>query len=106
MKAHIGVDDESGLVHSIVGTAANVADVTQVDKLLHGAESVVSADAGYTGVEWKSALSMRGVRSSGRSQLDAALTKNTAKTPLCTNRSARSRKPRPKSAPGSNTRSG
>jgi IS5 family transposase len=51
MKAHIGVDDESGLVHSVVGTAANVADVTQVDKLLHGAESVVCADAGYTGVE-------------------------------------------------------
>lgn len=28
MKAHIGVDDESSLVHSVVGTAANVADVT------------------------------------------------------------------------------
>ncbi|PKA67321.1 IS4 family transposase /IS5 family transposase [Pseudomonas baetica] len=51
MKAHIGVDDESGLVHRVVGTAANVADVTQVDKLLHGAENVVCADAGYTGVE-------------------------------------------------------
>ena len=32
MKAHIGVDAESGLVHSLVGTAANVADVTQVDQ--------------------------------------------------------------------------
>ncbi|MDF9773275.1 IS5 family transposase [Pseudomonas baetica] len=51
MKAHIGVDDESGLVHSVVGTAANVADVTQVDKLLHGMENMVGADAGYTGVE-------------------------------------------------------
>jgi IS5 family transposase len=51
MKAHIGVDDESGLVHSVVGTAANVADVTQVDQLLHGEENVVCADAGYTGVE-------------------------------------------------------
>ena len=50
-KAHIGVDDDSGLVHSVVVTAANVADVTQVDKLLHGAENVVCADAGYTGVE-------------------------------------------------------
>jgi IS5 family transposase len=46
MKAHIGVDDESGLVHSVVGTAANVADVTQVDKLLHGKENMVGADAG------------------------------------------------------------
>ena len=33
-KAHVGVDDESGLVHSLVVTAANVADVTQSDKLL------------------------------------------------------------------------
>jgi IS5 family transposase len=48
MKAHIGVDDESGLVHSVVVTAANVADVTQVDNLLHGDENVVCADAGYT----------------------------------------------------------
>ena len=54
MKAHIGVDDESGLVHSVVGTAANVADVTQVVKLLHGVENVVCADAGYTGVEKRS----------------------------------------------------
>lgn len=51
MKAHIGADAESGLVHSVVGTAANVADVTQVDKLLHGKENRVGADAGYTGVE-------------------------------------------------------
>ncbi|MDI4043193.1 IS5 family transposase, partial [Pseudomonas aeruginosa] len=51
MKAHIGADSESGLVHSVVGTAANVADVTQVDQLLHGDENLVSGDAGYTGVE-------------------------------------------------------
>jgi IS5 family transposase len=61
MKAHIGVDDESGLVHSVVGTAANVADVTQVDKLLHGAENVVCADAGYTGVEKRTEHDGRGV---------------------------------------------
>ena len=41
MKAHIGADAESGLVHSVVGTAANVADVTQVGKLLHGKENMV-----------------------------------------------------------------
>jgi len=51
MKAHIGVDAESGLVHSLVGTAANVADVTQVDQLLHGEETYVCGDAGYTGVD-------------------------------------------------------
>lgn len=50
-KAHIGVDDELGLVHSVMVTAANVAEVTQVDKLLHGEENVVCADAGYTGIE-------------------------------------------------------
>ncbi|GAB3383141.1 IS5 family transposase [Azotobacter armeniacus] len=51
MKAHIGVDAESGLVHHVVGTAANVADVTQVDRLLHGEENTVGADAAYVGVE-------------------------------------------------------
>ncbi len=51
MKVHFGADVESGLVHSVVGTAANVADVTQVDQLLLGEENVVCADTGYTGVE-------------------------------------------------------
>lgn len=51
MKAHIGDDDDSGPVYSVVGTVANVADVTQVDKLLHGEENMVDADAGYTGLE-------------------------------------------------------
>jgi IS5 family transposase len=50
MKAHIGVDADSGPVHSVVGTAANVADVTQVDQLLHGEETHTAGDAGYTGV--------------------------------------------------------
>jgi IS5 family transposase len=36
MKAHIGADMESGLVHTVVGTAANVHDVTQAHVLLHG----------------------------------------------------------------------
>ena len=51
MKAHIGVDADSGLVHSVVGTAANVSDISQVDQLLHGEETMVGADAGYTGIE-------------------------------------------------------
>ena len=45
MKAHIGVDDESGLVHSVIGTAANVTEVTQGHDLLRGKETVVFADA-------------------------------------------------------------
>ena len=48
MKAHIGADAESGLVHHVHG---NVADVTQVADLLHGEENAVYADAGHTGVE-------------------------------------------------------
>ena len=51
MKAHIGVDLHTGLVHTMVGTPANVADVTQVDKLLHGQENLVLGDAGYQGVD-------------------------------------------------------
>ena len=51
MKAHIGVDADSGLVHSVIGTAANVNDVTQGHALLHGAETIVFADAGYQGAE-------------------------------------------------------
>ncbi len=51
MKAHIGVDADSGLVHTVIGTAANVGDVTQAAGLLHGAESEVFADAGYQGVD-------------------------------------------------------
>ena len=50
MKAHIGVDAATGLVHSLATTAANVADITQVPRLLHGAETQVWGDAGYAGV--------------------------------------------------------
>ena len=51
MKAHIGVDAQSGLVHTLIGTAANVSDVTQAQALLHGDETVALGDAGYQGVE-------------------------------------------------------
>ena len=51
MKAHIGVDADSGLVHTVATTAANEADVEVVDELLHGKEEVVYADAGYTGAD-------------------------------------------------------
>jgi len=51
MKAHIGVDAQSGLVHSVIGTAGNVSDITQAQALLHGDETDVFGDAGYQGVE-------------------------------------------------------
>lgn len=50
MKAHIGADLESGLVHTLTVTAANVADVTETHNLLHGDEKVMFGDAGYQGV--------------------------------------------------------
>ncbi len=69
MKAHLGVDRKSGMVHTILATAANQHDITCTSQLLHGEETVVYADAGYTGVserpeirngheqvEWKIAL--------------------------------------------------
>ena len=61
MKAHIGVDAESGLVHTVVGTAANVADVTQTAEVLHGEEKTVYLDAGYTGVEKREELKDRDI---------------------------------------------
>jgi IS5 family transposase len=51
MKAHIGADRDSKLVHTVVVTAANVSDITKTAELLHGQETQVHADAGYTGVE-------------------------------------------------------
>ena len=50
MKLHAGVDKDSGLIHSVVVTAANVHDLTPAADLLHGDEQVVYADAGYQGI--------------------------------------------------------
>jgi len=51
MKAHIGSDVPSGIVHTLIGTAANVADVECAGRALHGEEKAAYVDAGYTGVE-------------------------------------------------------
>jgi IS5 family transposase len=45
------VDAESGLVHTVIGTAANVHDLNAAPALLHGEETDVYADAGYQGIE-------------------------------------------------------
>ena len=50
-KAHIGVDKDSGLVHTVVGTPANEHDVTQTEHLLTGEEETVNGDAGYIGAD-------------------------------------------------------
>ena len=59
MKAHIGVDVSSGLVHTVTTTPANAADVTQTEHLLHGKEKSVWGDAGYTGANKREALAGR-----------------------------------------------
>lgn len=51
MKAHIGVDAHSGLVHTVIGTAGNVSDISQAQALLHGEEQAAFGDAGYQGIE-------------------------------------------------------
>ena len=61
MKARIGVDTQSGLVHTVNGTAANVADIIQTHQFLHGEEQEVSAHAGYQGVKKREAI-VAGVR--------------------------------------------
>jgi len=50
-KAHIGVDEETGLVHHVEVTGANVHDVTMVPKLLTREETQVYGDSGYLGAE-------------------------------------------------------
>lgn len=51
MKCHIGVDAQSGLVHTVISTAGNTADIVQAHKLLHGQERHALGDSGYQGVE-------------------------------------------------------
>lgn len=48
MKAHIGVDADSGLVHTVVGSTAKLGDAKVCDQLLHGDEQIVLGDGAYT----------------------------------------------------------
>ena len=61
MKVHLGVDSESGLIHSVETTAANVHDLTPAAELLHGEETVVYGDAGYQGIEKRPEMQGRGI---------------------------------------------
>ena len=61
MKVHIGVDKDSGLIHSVETTAANVHDLTPAADLLHGEETVVYADAGYQGIEKRPEMEGKGI---------------------------------------------
>ena len=61
MKLHIGVDVETGLVHSFSTTSANLHDVTEANRLSHGEEQQVRGGAGY-----RSGKRIRGWRWTGR----------------------------------------
>ena len=62
MKAHISVDTDSGLTHTVVATAGNVSDVSQTESLLHGEEQHLHGDAGYQlGAEREQRLRDKGI---------------------------------------------
>ena len=58
-KAHIGVDKDTGLVHTIKATSANEHDVTMTSQLLHGEEKEVYGDSGYIGAETRAEAIIR-----------------------------------------------
>ena len=60
MKAHVGVDAESGIVHSLATTTAKVHDSQIWDELLHGKETSVWADKGYVSAARESTFSTPG----------------------------------------------
>lgn len=61
-KAHVGVDEGSGLIRSVITTPANVNDTTPADALILGDEKIVWADAAYHTHAREAALKGRGVK--------------------------------------------
>ena len=61
MKVHIGVDTDSGLVHTVRGTAANVADVNVLGELLHGDEESLHGDSAYHSKQLKAQAQASGI---------------------------------------------
>ena len=49
MKAHVGVDSKTKIIHTAAATAANVSDVAMLPDLLHGEETRVWGDGAYQG---------------------------------------------------------
>jgi IS5 family transposase len=70
MKMHIGVDAESGLIHSVACTPANEADVAHAHDLLHGQERQVHGDSGYTGLDKRDEITA--AQADGRLRKDIA----------------------------------
>jgi IS5 family transposase len=61
MQVHIGVDKDSGLIHSVETTSANVHDIIRTAQLLHEKEEVVYEDAGYQGIEKRTDIAEKSI---------------------------------------------
>jgi len=61
MKVHTGTDTDSGLVHTVRATSANVADVNILGELLHGAEESLHGDSAYHSKELKAQAEASGI---------------------------------------------
>ena len=61
-KAHVGVDQGSGIIRSVIATPANVNDTVPADGLIRGDERVVWADAAYHTHARQAALKARGIK--------------------------------------------
>lgn len=61
MKVHTGTDAESGLVHTVVGTSANVADINVLGELLHGDEDSLNGDSAYHSKDLKAHAEASGI---------------------------------------------
>jgi IS5 family transposase len=61
-KAHVGVDEGSGLIRAVITTPANVNDTTPADRLIRGDEKAVWADAAYHTIAREAALKAKGVK--------------------------------------------
>ena len=85
MKAHIGVDPKTGLVHSLSVTTAKVHDTHQFDELLHGEEKAVLGDKGYFKASRKKELRTQGI-------FCGILDKASRKTPLSSSQKKRNYK--------------
>lgn len=87
MKAHIGVDMHSGLVHTVVATPPpNVNDVTQAQALLYSMETLAFCDESYQGVEWQPELSIlvfAGLSPSDRESAERRPTPRARMLPRC-----------------------
>ena len=62
MKIHVGADVNSGAAHSVTVTAANIADIQELPKLLRDDDQVIFADAGYTSDDYKKGSRHLGLR--------------------------------------------